>query len=322
MKKSLISIFLITIVALGGCQKSSDTFLAYNEGISSAGQSVDDRLTEGDFFAKNVAVVTGEDNVGGDEQLVCGAALLIDITDNKVLYADHVYDMMYPASLAKLLTTLVVLSYGELTDTVTVSYEAAHIHESGARVCGYEEGDVISMEALLNSLLIYSGNDAAIAIADHVGGNEEGFVKLMNVEAKEIGAVQSNFINSHGLHDDNQYTTAYDMYLIFNELLKYDTFQSVISSNSYTAAYADKDGDAKQKTLNSTNLYLTGEAQAPSGMQVVGGLSGTTRKAGSCQILLSKDDSGKAYISVILNASDNDSMYSQMTHLLSLAAAE
>lgn len=323
MKKSLICLLLIiSVVALGGCQKSSDLFLAYNEGTSASGQSVDNRLTDADFFAKDIAVITASDNVGGDTELTSGATLLVNITDNKVIYADHVFDKMYPASLTKLLTSLVVLNYGELTDAVTVSYEASHIQEGGARVCGYEEGDVISLEALLNSLLIYSGNDAAIAIADHIGQNEEAFVKLMNEEAKNIGAVQSNFINSHGLHNNDQYTTAYDMYLIFHELLKYDTFRSIIGSSSYTADYKDKDGNVKEKTLNTTNLYLNGEEEITPGIQVVGGLTGSTSKAGSCLILLCKDSSNKEYISLILNAADSEAMYSQMSHLLSLTAVK
>ena len=117
------------------------------------------------------------------------------------------------------MTALVVLKKGELTDSVTVSYNASHIPVAGAKVCGFEEGDVITMDALLHCLLIYSGNDAGIAIAEHMSGSEENFVRIMNSEAKRIGASHTNFVNSHGLHDDNHYTTAYDMYLIFNELI-------------------------------------------------------------------------------------------------------
>jgi D-alanyl-D-alanine carboxypeptidase len=229
---------------------------------------------------------------------------------------------MYPASLTKLLTALVVLQYGALTDSVTVSYDASHIPESGARICGYAEGDIISMEVLLNSLLIYSGNDAAIAIADHIGGDEAAFVDIMNEEAQTIGAIHSNFMNSHGLHDDNQYSTAYDIYLIFNELLKYDTFRNIISSDSYTAIYSDKAGNEKQKTFNSTNLFLKDEGENDLVLEVIGGKTGTTSKAGNCLILLCKDSDGKEYISVILKAADNDTLYSQMSHLISKVSAE
>lgn len=322
MKKGLIGIIFLSVLTLGGCHGASDTFLAYQDNEAFTGSLSGNLLNEGDFFADDIAVVTMDQNNGEDERITSGAALLINISDNKVIYADNVYDNMYPASLTKLLTALVVLHYGELTDQVTVHYNAVHIPERDVRVCGYQEGDVISLEALLYSLLVYSGNDAAIAAAEHISGNEEAFVKLMNQEALKIGAVDSNFMNSHGLHNDNQNTTAYDMYLIFNKLVKYDTFRTIISTKSYTAEYTDADQNAKQKTLNTVNSYISGQKEPISGMEILGGLSGATSKAGYCLILLCKDSNGNEYISILLNAPDNDSLYAQMNDLLSLAIEE
>jgi D-alanyl-D-alanine carboxypeptidase len=322
MKRKLFVCVLGLVITMGGCQVSSDRFLSFEETTSVVGYSTDSSLTQSSFFAENLAIIPEAKAIGEDAKLTAGATLLVNTTDKEVLYADQVYDRRYPASLTKLLTALVVLRYGEMTDSVTVSYNASHIAEPGAKVCGYQEGDVLSMEALLNSLLIYSGNDAAIAIADHIGGSEEAFVKKMNDEAVKIGAVHSNFINSNGLHDDNQYTTAYDMYLIFHELLNYDTFRSIISIDSYTAVYLDKDGNEKQKTLKATNLYVSGEEKSPEGIVVVGGKTGTTSKAGNCLILLSKDKAQKEYVSVILKAAGSEQLYSQMSHLLSFAKVE
>lgn len=322
MKKSYICILMIATIAFAGCQNSSDEFLAYKDTSVTSGYSVDNRITEGNFFAEDIAVITTEDNKGGDEMLTSGATLLIDVTDNKVIYADHAFDRMYPASLTKLLTALVVLKYGELTDSVKVSDNAVKIADVGAKVCGFEEGDILTLDSLLSSLLIYSGNDAAIAIAEHVGDSETVFVDMMNKEAKSIGAVHSNFTNSHGLHDGNQYTTAYDMYLIINELLSYDTFRSIISTKTYTVKYKDEDGDEQQKTLNTTNEYLSGDQETTNSFEIIGGISGATNKAGNCLVLLSNDSKGKEYISLILNASDNNTLYSQMNHLLSLAVEE
>jgi D-alanyl-D-alanine carboxypeptidase len=310
------------VITLGGCQVSSDRFLSFEDTAAVAGYSTDNRLTQANFFANDLAIVPKEEVIGEDVKLTAGAVLLVNNSDKEILYADNIYDKLYPASLTKLLTALIVLRYGEITDSVTISYNASHITEAGAKVCGYEEGDIISMEALLNSLLIYSGNDAAIAIADHIGGSEETFVKKMNEEAVKIGAVHSNFVNSNGLHDDNQYTTAYDIYLVFHELLKFDTFRSIISTDTYTALYTDKNGNEKQKIMDATNQYVSGTAEAPAGIVVVGGKTGTTSKAGNCLVLLSKDASDIEYISVILNASGSNQLYSQMSHLLSLAKAE
>ncbi len=319
MKKRFLSLCIIATIALGGCRNSSNEFLVYEDLAETANKSVDNSVTEADYFAENIAVVSEEDNIGNDELLTSGAILLINSSDHEVAYATHVYDKMYPASLTKLLTALVVLNYGELTDSVTVGFDASHITETGARVCGYAEGDVISMEALLNSLLIYSGNDAAIAIADHMAESEEAFVALMNEEAAKIGAIHSHFVNSTGLHDDNQYSTAYDMYLIFNELLQYDTFRSIIRASSYNVIYQDRDGNELEKILKTTNPFMANEEEIDQNIQVEGGLTGATSKAGSCCILLGKDGNNKEYVAIIMKASDNDSLINQTSHLLSLA---
>lgn len=290
---------------------------AFKEMKASAGIALDNQLTEADFFAQNLAIIDEQENFEENINLSSEASLLINITDNEVIYADNVYEKLYPASLTKLMTALVVLRYGELTDPVTISYNASHITESGAKLCGFKEGDVISLEALLNALLIYSGNDAGIAIAEHIGGSEEGFAKMMNEEAKKIGAIHSNFVNAHGLHDQNHYTTAYDLYLIFNQLIPYDTFLSIINTPSYTATYTNKNGKEIQKTFTTTNRYLNGKTDLIEGLDIIGGKTGTTFKAGNCLILLSKDKKAQ-YISLILKASDGNRLYSEMSQMLSV----
>lgn len=323
MRKRIYSILIIACITLSGCQNnSSDKFLKYTDTTATLGETGGNQLAQADFFAKDITIVTNKNNVGGDEQLTAGSEFLVNRTDNKVIYANNVYDKLYPASITKLLTALVVLRYGELSDMVTISYNASHITEAGAKTCGFEEGDVISLEVLLNCMLVYSGNDTAIAIAEHVGGSEEAFVQMMNEEAKKIGAVHSNFVNPNGLHDDNQYTTAYDLYLIFNELLEYDTIRTIINTSSYTADYKDKDGNDEQKTFDTTDLYLKGDKVLDFDLEVIGGKTGTTSKAGNCLMLLSKDEKEKEYISVILKASGSEDLYTEMSHLLSLTTAK
>ncbi len=322
MKKRLIalaSVCFLSITIFSACSGSSKDFLAFDESAALSVSSTFNLLTPADYFSEGLVTVTQGENSGEDSELTSGANLLVNRTDKELIYADNVYDRLYPASLTKLMTALVVLKRGELTDSVTVSYNASHITEAGAKLCGFEEGDVISLEALLKSLLIYSGNDAAVAIADHMGGSEEAFVNIMNEEAIRIGAVHTNFVNPNGLHDDNQYTTAYDIYLIFNELLNYDTFRSIIATDSYTASYQDKKDNPKEKTFLATNQYLTGKSDTPEGLTIIGGKTGTTSKAGNCLVLLSKDDAGKEYISVILKASSSDALYNQMSYLLRFA---
>jgi D-alanyl-D-alanine carboxypeptidase (penicillin-binding protein 5/6) len=316
-KRLFASVCTIMIsVTLLGCSGDSQELLTFKTSAASQSAALDYTLTQSAFFAEDLVTVTNQENQGEDTNIASGASLLINVTDKELLYADNVYDRLYPASLTKLMTALVVLKYGELTDDVTISYAASHITESGAKLCGFAEGDVIAMDALLRCLLIYSGNDAAVAIADHVGGDVDSFVAMMNKEAKEIGAVHTNYVNPSGLHDDNQYTTAYDIYLVFNELLQYDIFRAVISTDSYTATYQNKDGERKEKTFQATNQYLSGNKEIPEGIEIIGGKTGTTRKAGNCLVLLSKDRDKKEYISVLLNSDNSDALYSQMTYLL------
>lgn len=320
MKIKLLVFLLFACLSFGACQKSSEELLAYNHDNVLNNSVINADITETDFFAKNLAIITEEDNMGDDPDINSEASLLVNITSNEILYGDNVYEKLYPASLTKLMTTLILLRYGELTDTVTISYNASHITESGAKLCGFNEGDVISMEVLLNSFLVYSGNDAGIAIAEHIAGTEEDFSKMMNEESVKIAAVDSNFTNSHGLHDDNHYSTAYDLYLIFNQLVQYDTFLSIIDNSTYTAVYKDKDNKEISKTFNSTNLYLDKTSSSLEGLQdlnIVGGKTGTTSKAGNCLILLTKDSNQNSYISLLLKAGNRSDLYSQMSHLLS-----
>ena len=318
MRKRYLLILLSIIMILGGCRKSSDQFFSYKDYVSNAKINMGVTLSENNFFAERIVVISENDYDTDDDLVSSEAAFLCDVTNNKALYSKSPYKKLYPASLTKLMTALVVLKKGELTDSVTVSYNASHIPVAGAKVCGFEEGDVITMDALLHCLLIYSGNDAGIAIAEHMSGSEENFVRIMNSEAKRIGASHTNFVNSHGLHDDNHYTTAYDMYLIFNELIQYDTFLNIISQSSYTAVFKDKNKKEKQLTFNSTNLYLREEKESPEDITIIGGKTGVTYKAGNCLILLSKDEDNSQYVSIIMKAGDIDKLYSDMSTLLSL----
>lgn len=318
MKKKLISTILVATI-LTGCSNKPNVLLTYSETNSNRYQyDQSNNINMAEFFATDLTVIPDDLNHMQNSDITATSSLIINTSDDEVLYSNNVYERMYPASLTKLITALVVLKHADLNEMVTISYNASHITESGAKLCGFKEGDKVKLDALLNCLLIYSGNDAGIAIAEHVGGSEKGFAKMMNETAISVGAVHSNFINAHGLHNDNHYTTAYDLYLIFNELLMYDQFVSIINKASYTIHYTDKNNNPKEEQFLNTNRYLRGIESAPKGITVVGGKTGTTSKAGSCLILYSKDSKNNSYISLIMQASDGNSLFSQMTKLLGM----
>lgn len=267
-------------------------------------------------FATDLCVVEGDLTAGTEVDMTqASSAGLFSIDSNETIYAKNVYEKLAPASLTKVMTALVALKYGS-PDDILIASENVKIDESGAQVCGLKAGDRMTLTQALHLLLINSANDAAILIAEGVGGSVEGFCELMNKEAKALGATNSNFVNPHGLTADNHYVTAYDMYLIFNEALEYDLINEIIHMPSYTTVYTDKDGNEKELTVNSTNLYLKGDKNAPDAITVIGGKTGTTNAAGHCLILLSRDSSGKSYISVILRSEGRDILYDEMTDLL------
>jgi D-alanyl-D-alanine carboxypeptidase len=214
------------------------------------------------------------------------------------------------------MTALVALENASL-DQVLTATDAVNITESGAQLCGLKSGDTMTLDQALHVLLMYSANDAAMLIAENIGGSVENFVEMMNEEAERLGATNTHFTNPHGLNDADHYTTAYDLYLIFNEAVKYDTFSEIIHMATYQTTFYDKNGKAKELSFKNTNGYINGNISTPENVTVIGGKTGTTAAAGHCLILLSRDTNGSPYISVILHSETGDGLYSEMSDLLS-----
>ncbi len=308
------------ISSLASCTKNSNNVPNYkdiNTKEKQQTQFINSDISVSDFYSVDLAVIPIEED-GYDENITASSSLLVNVTDNEFVFADNIYQKLYPASITKIITALVVLEQGNLDDTVVFSKNACSIDEEGAKLCGFTEGDQIELRSLLNIFLVYSANDAGIALAEHISGSEEEFAKEMNKTSKRLGAVHSNFVNSHGLHDDNHYTTSYDLYLIFNELLKYDEFVSIINKSSVTESYLLANKETKTHQYMNTNRYLLGKTDKPENVSVIGGKTGTTQKAGSCLILYSFDSNENEYISVILQAESSNHLYNQMTYLLNM----
>lgn len=270
----------------------------------------------GEPFAQDLCVATGNEGQGSTSMNAYSAGLF-DLNGQRTVYAKDIFAKRSPASITKIMTALVALKYGNLDDLVTVTATAKDI-EYGSSVCDIHEGDVLSLKQLLYGLLIASGNDAAMMIAEHVGGDVGTFVRMMNEEALALGATDTHFTNPHGLTDSDHYTTVYDIYLMLNAALEYDLFQDIISRKNFYAEYARADGSPVAVTWESTNHYFTYDAEAPDDVVVYGGKTGTTDDAGACLALLAKDLYGNPYISIILHSESKDSLYPEMNQLLSL----
>lgn len=250
-----------------------------------------------------------------------GPSALIDITNNKIIHANNWNDRIYPASTTKIMTALLGLELGKLDDIVTVSKSIYNIDESST-VAGLCVGDKISFNNLLYAMMLPSGNDAAVMVAEYIAGNVDEFVNLMNKRALELGCTHTHFVNPNGLHDDNHYTTISDMYLIFNQAIKNETFLKIIGTNEFTFNIERGNGDLEIVCQN-TNEFINGKNKSLDKVKFLGGKTGTTRQAGCCLIQLVNYNNCN-YIEINMGVGIDDSedghetLYTKCKELLSL----
>ncbi len=227
------------------------------------------------------------------------SSVVMDVSTGRILYCKNPYQKLPMASTTKILTVLLAIENSGLDDVVTVSRKASI--QTGSSVY-LREGDKIILEDLLYCVMLRSGNDAAVAVAEHISGSVADFAKLMNNKAKEIGAKNSNFANPHGLPDENHYTTAYDLALITREALKNDTFAKIVSTKTHTITKLLKEN----KVMQNKNKMLW---QYPGGDGVK---TGYTKSAGKC-LVSSATKEGWQILTVVLNGGD---IWSNSTKLL------
>lgn len=319
-RRKLLCLFGIAAIFISGCGKEAEVALTepYHvyETASVYGVSATSAATDKEYFSETLCVSDGT-NFGTestDSQVAAGAGLF-NLATGKICYSQNIYDKLYPASTTKILTAYIALKYGNLEDYVTVSENAVD-QASDSSVCGLLAGDVITLKDLLYGLMLRSGNDAAVAIAEHISGSVEEFAVLMNQEAALMGAVTSNFVNPNGLPDDNHYTSVYDLYLIFQNAMKDQRFVDIINTLSYTASFTNAKGESVERSWENTNYYLNGKETAPDGITVIGGKTGTTNAAGYCLVLLSYNSSNQPIVSIVLKADGRHNLYLLMNEML------
>ncbi|MGB9678681.1 MAG: D-alanyl-D-alanine carboxypeptidase family protein [Thermoanaerobacteraceae bacterium] len=184
-------------------------------------------------------------------EIVGPTAVLIDFTSGQVLYDKNMNQKMYPASTTKILTAILAIENGKLDDIVTASDNVTKVDGNSIFL---SPGEKMTLRDLLYALLLESANDAAIAIAEHIGGSVENFARMMNQKAKEIGAKNSNFVNPNGLPDQNHYSTPYDMALIGRYAMENKEFSKIVSTLHYTIPPTNKMD--KERDLWQSNRLL------------------------------------------------------------------
>lgn len=162
------------------------------------------------------------------------AGFLLEANTGTILYAKNENEALYPASITKIMTALVTIEHTEnFADLVTFSEAAVNgIDWDSTKIYAYV-GEQLTVEQALYGLMLKSGNDCAVALAEYVAGSEEAFAEMMNARAAEIGCTNTHFVNAHGLHNENHYTTVHDMALIMREALKNEVFRVIDSTVSY-----------------------------------------------------------------------------------------
>ncbi len=224
------------------------------------------------------------------------SAVLIDAATGTILAQKDADKKMYPASLTKIMTAILALESGKLTDVITVDNDTPH--EIYGSHIALEEGEILTLKDLLHALMLPSANDAASVIAKHYGGSIENFVKMMNDKAKEIGAYKTNFTNPHGLHDANHYSTAADIALLTRYAMKNDEFRKIVSTCKYEIQITNKKDEPRyftslNKLIYNTSynqIYVDGLYISPYYEYATGAKTGYTPEAGNCLAATAKKD--------------------------------
>lgn len=233
-----------------------------------------------------------------DDELTLSAAsaILMDAKTGKVLYEKDAYSKQFPASITKVMTVLLALEKGSLSDKITFSHEAVSNVEPGSASIGIQEGETLTLEQVIFGILLRSANECANAAAEYVDGSLDKFAKHMTSRAKELGCKNTNFVNANGLFDENHYTTAYDMALIARELLKNETYRKIMSETHYqipptNLQEEERNLHGQHQMLNPPSIYYYEWA--------TGGKTGYTTESNNTLVTFAEKD-GMELIAVVL----------------------
>lgn len=314
--KKLAAAFLTAAVFISGCGDNSVplSYGSLDNNPDFALEDLSEQTTIPLFANELCAAASDVTEKSGISTSTLNSACVYDLSGKKVLYSYNANEHLSPASLTKLMTVLLTFENCPDLDQ-KISVGSVTIKENGAQLFGLKEGDRISIRDLLYITLLPSANDAALALAIYIAGSEEAFADMMNERALKMGATNTHFLNPHGLTQEGHYTCAYDLYLMFNELLKYPEFLDIIQTQSMTIEYTSADGSLNTKDAKTTNQYLKGGIDTPRTVSVVGGKTGSTSAAGKCMILYVTSPSSKPYIVVVMGAEDVDTLYKTINRL-------
>ncbi|WP_394272036.1 D-alanyl-D-alanine carboxypeptidase family protein [Butyricicoccus sp.] len=228
------------------------------------------------------------------------ASILVNAETGEIIHANNEKEKQYPASCTKIMTALLALEKCSLDNVVTMKEEDFSDVNNGASNAGLKVGEQITVENLLYCLMLPSGNEAANALARTAAGSVDEFVQMMNDRAKELGCVNTHFANPNGLHSDNHYTCAYDLYLIAQQAMENSTFATVVNTAQKKLPATNKN---PERIIYTTNQLILSSYSSIYYDNCYGIKTGHTSQAGYCLVSYAKQ-SGYTYYSVVLGAKD------------------
>lgn len=238
------------------------------------------------------------------------AAIVMEASTGAILYSKNIHDSYYPASITKILTTLLALENSSLRETVDFSKKAIFDVDLDSSRIGIDVGEKLTMEQSLYGIMLESANEVSYAVAEHISGDVETFTDLMNKKAKELGAYDSNFVNPHGLPNPNHYTTAYDMALISRAAINNPTFREITRSKTYTIPPTNI--QEKARPLSNHHKFIN---RAKTFEGAIGGKTGYTSIA-KYTLVTFAERNGMTLISVIMNCDSIQNEYSDTEKIL------
>lgn len=239
-----------------------------------------------------------------DPAIQAKAALLVDANTGRMVYGKNEHEELYPASLTKIMTALLTLEAvdsGQLSmdQPITVTESALEGLAADGSTAGIRAGEVLTVEQLLECMLIVSANEACNILAEQVSGSVDAFVGAMNEKAAALGCENTHFVNTTGLHDSQHYTSAWDLYLITAEALKHDDFLRICDMKSATIPATNL---SEERVLHSTNYLISNwRSLGYLDSRAHGVKTGSTSDAGHCLVSTAAEGS-LSFISVVLGA--------------------
>lgn len=232
------------------------------------------------------------------------AAILYEANTGTILYEKDIHSTYYPASITKILTALLAIENLSIEDSITLSREASLTIPAGSSSIGIKPDETLTVDQALHGLLLNSANEVANGLAETIGGSISQFSTLMTERASELGALNSHFTNPHGLHNDDHYTTAYDMAMITKGLLEYDYFREIMSNITYQIPETNLTSEIRYLSQNHRLMNHIRDASTYR-EDVIAGKTGYTTRSGHTLVTVAEQED-MTLIAVVLGSTSND----------------